>query len=138
LVAERTRMQNRLRWHLHVLDMLEQRLVGVAGPVASIARELIARIRELTLRINAPERQLVRPVRRIAPNLLALAGCGALSAAKIVGEVAGVARFRSKAAFARWNGTAPIPVWSAKDGRYRVNRGGNRQVGLPRSGGEVS
>jgi transposase len=34
-------------------------------------------------------------------------GCGPLSAAKILGEVAGGARFRSKAAFARWNGTRP-------------------------------
>ena len=41
---------------------------------------------------------------------------------------AGAARFRSKAAFARWNGTAPIPVWSGNDTRHRLNRGGNRQV----------
>lgn len=51
-----------------------------------------------------------------------------LSAAKIVGETAGVARFRSTAAFARWNGTAPIPVSSGKNDRQRLNRGGNRQV----------
>ena len=145
LVAERTRIQNRLRWHLHellpeleiqprtvrrlhVLDTLEQRLAGVSGPVARIARELIVRVRELSLRANRLEREIVRLVQQIAPHLLALAGCGALSAAKIVGEVAGAARFRSRAAFARWNGTAPIPVWSAHDGRYRLNRGGNRQV----------
>jgi transposase len=64
----------------------------------------------------------------MAPTLLALPGCGALSAAKLVGEVAGAARFRSKASFARWNGTAPIPVWSGNDSRHRLNRGGNRQV----------
>jgi transposase len=45
-----------------------------------------------------------------------------------VGEVAGVSRFRSKAAFARWDGTAPIPVWSSNETRHRPNRGGNRQV----------
>jgi len=145
LVTERTRMQNRLRWHLHelfpeleiqprvvkrlhVLDALERRLADVDGTVASIARELIGRVRELSLRANSLERQIVRLVRQLAPNLLALAGCGPLSAAKLVGEVAGAARFRSKATFARWNGTAPIPVWSANDGRYRLNRGGNRKV----------
>jgi len=112
-----------------VLDKLEQRLLGVGGPVASIARELIVRIRKLSLRANSLEREIdIRLVQQIAPHLLALAGCGPLSAAKIVGEVAGVTRFRSRAAFARWNGTAPIPVWSANDGRYRLNRGGNRQV----------
>src|SRR5262249_55831763 len=62
------------------------------------------------------------------PTLLELPGCGALTAAKIVGEVAGAARFRSRAAFARWDGTAPIPVWSGTDNRFRLNRGGNRQV----------
>jgi transposase len=145
LIAERTRLQNRLRWHLHelfpeleiepralrrlhVLDDLEGRLADVNGTVASIARELITRGRELSLRANSLERHIVHLVRRLAPTLLALAGCGPLSAAKLIGEVAGAARFRSKATFARWNGTAPIPVWSANDGRYRLNRGGNRQV----------
>lgn len=33
-----------------------------------------------------------------------------------------------KAALARWNGTAPIPVWTGNDDRYRLNRGGDRQV----------
>ena len=59
--------------------------------------------------------------------MVALPGCGALSAAKIVGETAGAARFKSRAAFARWNGTAPIPVWSGSTS-FRLNRGGNRQV----------
>ena len=37
----------------------------------------------------------------------------ALTAAKIVGETADVRRFNSKDAYARHNGTAPLPVWSA-------------------------
>jgi Transposase IS116/IS110/IS902 family len=56
-----------------------------------------------------------------------LEGCGALSAAKIVGEAAGAGRFKSRAAFARWNGTAPVPVWSGAT-RFRLSRGGNRQI----------
>lgn len=145
LVAERTRLQNRLRWHLHelfpgqeirlkglrafsTLAALEQRLEGVAGMVAVIARELIVRCRDLTVRANELEREIRRLVRQLAPTLLELPGCGVLSAAKIVGEVAGMMRFSSKASFARWNGTAPIPVWSGNDSRFRLNRGGNRQV----------
>jgi transposase len=145
LVGERTRIQSRLRWHLHelfpdlavapralrrlhVMDELDQRLADVEGTVASIARELVARCRELTLTVNELERQITRIVRQLAPTLVALAGCGGLSAAKIVGETAGVRRFRSKATFARWNGTAPIPVWSGNDRKFRLNRGGNRQV----------
>ena len=43
----------------------------------------------------------------------------ALTAAKLVGETAGIDRFRSAAAFARHNGTAPVPVWS---GRFPAER----------------
>ena len=64
----------------------------------------------------------------MAPCLLELVGCGGLTAAKIVAETAGVERFRSRAAFARHNGTAPIPVWSGNMERHRLNRGGNRQL----------
>jgi hypothetical protein len=47
-------------------------------------------------------------------SLLALYGCGELTAAKIVGETAGVSRFRSEAAFASYAGVAPIPHWSGR------------------------
>jgi transposase len=145
LVAERTRIQSRLRWHLHelfpglavpprglcrlhVLEGLDDRLAVVDSTIGLIARELVARCRELTLRIGQLEREITQIVNRLAPTLLALPGCGGLSAAKIFGETAGVGRFRSKAAFARWNGTAPIPVWSGNATKFRLNRGGNRQV----------
>ena len=145
LVAERTRIQCRLRWHLHelfpglqipsrslrryrMLAELEERLRGLEGTVAAIARELVVRCRELTLRARDLEREITTIVHRLAPSLLAMPGCGALSAAKIVGETAGAVRFRSKAAFARWNGTAPIPVWSGNSTRHRLTRGGNRQI----------
>ena len=56
-------------------------------------------------------------------------GCGELSAAKLVGETAGVTRFKSEAAFARHAGVAPIPVWSGNTaGRVRLTRSGNRQL----------
>lgn len=144
LVRERTRMQARLRWHLHelypelalaprslrrqnVFDQLDAKLAGVEGTVARIARELVDTIRRLTLQVNALEKEIAAIVKPLAPTLLALQGCGALSAAKIVGETAGAGRFKSKSAYARWNGTAPIPVWSGST-NFRLNRGGNRQV----------
>lgn len=147
LVAERTRAQNRLRWHLHELDpgneppargldrvvvlaALEVRLAEAPGTVARIARELVGRIRELTATINDIEREIARLVASVAPTLLALPGCGSLTAAKLVGETAGVGRFRSAAKFARHNGSAPVPVWSANDERHRLNRKGNRQLNV--------
>jgi transposase len=145
LVRERTRIQSRIRWHLHELDpTLEVRSRGLRsqrvvdrvvdqlrdreGTVAAIARELLARVRELNQRARELERQITLLVIRLAPSLLTIPGCGALTAAKIVGETAGVARFRSKSAYARWNGTAPQPVWSGNTSRFRLTRGGNRQV----------
>ncbi len=144
LVAERTRMQARVRWHLHELmpeldlapkalnkfvhlDRVAAELANCDSTVAVIAAELVERIRGLTVRCNELERQIAKPVRTIAPTLLDLPGCGPLSAAKIVGEVAGAGRFKSRDAFARWNGTAPIPVWTGSE-RFRLSRTGNRQV----------
>jgi transposase len=147
LVAERTRIEQRLRWHLHelmpgeeppsrgldrrhVLDGLEVRLGTLEGTVARIARDLLERVRDLSRVIAALEREITDLVAGQAPTLLALEGCGPLTAAKLVGETAGVTRFRSAAAFARHNGSAPIPVWSGNETRHRLSRGGNRQLNL--------
>jgi Transposase IS116/IS110/IS902 family len=51
-----------------------------------------------------------------------------LTAAKIVAETAGADRLASKDAFARHNGTAPLPVWSGNQTRHRLSRTGNRQL----------
>jgi transposase len=147
LVAERTRAENRLRWHLHELDpgsepptrslnravvlaALERDLADAPGIVGRIARELVARIRDLTTTINELEREIGRLVADLSPSLLALTGCGPLTAAKLVGETAGIGRFRSRAAFARHNGSAPLPVWSGNTERHRLCRTGNRQLNV--------
>jgi transposase len=150
LLADRTRHQERLRWYLVelgiaepplrsldrrvVLDRLEAELAGREEPVVRFARDLLARIRELTAATTGLEREIERLVGEVAPSLLALAGCGPLTAAKLVGQTGGIGRFRSRAAFARHNGTAPVPVWSGNSVRHRLNRGGDRQlnVGLHR------
>jgi transposase len=145
LVVERTKLCGRLRWHLHeldpelqvpsrglrrfrVLDELTAALAHFDGIVARIARELVERCRELTTQINALERELDGLVKQLGPSLLAIPGVGALGAAMILGETAGASRFKSKHAFARFNGTAPVPVWSSNKVRVRLNRGGNRIV----------
>lgn len=145
LVRERARIENRLRWHLHelapgtepplrtlgrpkVLRAVDQQLAAHAGMVADIAREQVTHILALSQRIKELEREIAARTVRLAPALLDLPGCASLTAAKIVGEIAGVRRFKSPAAFAMHNGTAPIPVWSGRTDRYRLNRGGNRQL----------
>lgn len=96
--------------------------------VARIAGDLVPRIRELTVAAKALEREIIERARSLAPKLLELTGAGGLTAAKILAEVADVRRFRSKDAFARHNGTAPLPVWSGNTVRHRLSRTGNRQL----------
>lgn len=105
LVRERTRVQNRLRWHLHELEPgrripgralnqfktmneLDAPISGRQGPVARVARRLPGQNRTLTAAINELEREITGLVTELTP-LLALVGCGAQTAAKLVGEVAG-------------------------------------------------
>ena len=61
-----------------VIQELAGRLAGVEGTVARLARQLLARCRELTVEINALEAELRPLVRRLAPTLLAVPGCGVL------------------------------------------------------------
>src|SRR5205823_2766263 len=63
------------------LDALGARLDGLGGTVAWVARDLVARIRELTVAANELERRIVEQVSRLAPALLGLAGVGGLTAA---------------------------------------------------------
>jgi transposase len=146
LVKQRTATINRLLWRVHELDPAmapparsmhlpkhQQALAGwlgtMTGVVAEIAREELAEVIELTVKIKAQAKTIERLVIEVAPTLLALPGAGALSTAKIVGEAAGVTRFKSEAAFARHAGIAPIPVWSGNTaGRVRLTRSGNRQL----------
>jgi transposase len=145
LVAERTRGLNRLRWHLHELDpswdpparsltslvnieAVIARLATLEGLVARIAGEIAAQVRELTVRARALEAEITTHVTALAPRLLAVTGVGPLTAAKIVAETADIRRFKNKDAYARHNGTAPIPVWSANHQRHRLSRTGNRQL----------
>jgi transposase len=145
LVAERTRAINRLRWHLHELDpdwdpkprsltrattitTITARLAGTGGLVARLAAGLAARIAALTTDIDALEKEIGVLIEQLAPALLALPGAGPLTTAKIVGQTAGAARFKSKDAYARHNGTAPLPAWSGNTTRHRLARTGNRQL----------
>ena len=146
LVAERTRMQNRLRWHLHDLDpefevptgaldryvwlsRTEEHLQAMDQTIqVRIALEEVGRIRELTREAHRLERDLTTLVRLVAPELMVIRGCAALTAAKLLGETGGVRRFRSEAAFAMHVGTGPLEVSSGERQRHRLNRSGNRQL----------
>ena len=146
LVRQRVALNNTLQWHLHDL-WPELQLPGSSlfygkwGPRMArrparaeqtmrvrIARDELRRIRELTQTINALETEIADLVSQIAPHLLAEPGFGPLTAAKLVGEIAGAQRFSSDAKLARAAGVAPVPASSGKTNRHRLDRGGNRQI----------
>ncbi len=111
-----------------VLRELNFLVLSALRGVARIATEIVADARRLTIRETELEREITALVTQLAPSLLDMVGVGALTAAKIVAETADVTRFKSKDAYARHNGTAPLPVWSGNRERHRLSRTGNRQL----------
>jgi len=146
LVAERRRCRQRLRWHLHELDPTLRVPLGALDRAVwldrltrklarrgqttqvQIARDLLGRCRVLTREIVALDRVLHDRTRSLAPRLLELAGCGPLSAAKLLCEIGPIDRFPSDAQLARHAGVAPLDASSGKHQRHRLDRGGNRQL----------
>ena len=148
LVSERTRTVNLLRWHLlelcpelehslkrgalnqaRVLDRIDRRLRKL--PVlarARVARAQVSHLRTLNREIDALQCGLVELVKVHRPQLLAEQGCGALTAAILIGHTAGVERFHTESSFALLTGTAPIPCSSGQRTQHRLNRGGDRQL----------
>jgi transposase len=146
LIDERRRAQQRLRWHLHDLDptlavplgaldravwldRVGRRLARLEQTAqVRIARELVGRCRSLTRTILELDRELQAAATQTAPALLALPGCGAVSAAKLLAEIGPIERFDSDAQLARHAGDAPLEASSGKHRRHRLDRGGNRQL----------
>jgi transposase len=146
LVRQRVGLNNTLQWNLHDLwpelvlpggalfsakwsARIGRRLARAEQTMrVRIARDELRRLRELTQAIRALENEISELVAQVAPQLLSEPGFGPLTAAKLVGEIAGAARFATDAKLARAAGLAPIPVSSGRTNRHRLDRGGNRQV----------
>lgn len=145
-VKHRTRLINKIRWHLHLIDpaldpkprsmdrakthrQLTTQLADRPGYDARLARELLDDIIVLTHRIKTLEAEIEHLVIAQAPALLDIPGCGPLTAGKIIGQTAGITRFASEAKYAMYAGIAPIPVWSgASNGRVRLSKSGDRKL----------
>lgn len=94
----------------------------VQATLRALAVDLIAEVRRLDTRILAADKQITAAVTTTASTLTSLYGLGALTAGKILARVATVHRFASAAAFASYNGTAPIEVSSGDVVRHRLSR----------------
>jgi len=147
-VEERTRLLNQLQG-LHVTAptplrerighgngaRLADRLVRMRDrPGASpqqetmliVLRDLAKRARRLEEQAGRYRDDIARLVRELNPALLDEPGVGPISAAKLL--VCDPARFKTEAAFARCNGTAPQPASSGQTIRHRLSRSGDRQA----------
>ena len=115
LVKERTAMMNRFRWHLHRIDPtvdpapkslkqtktrreLTELLADLTGIDARLAREVLADIDRITPVINVLETGKSPPwsTTQAASTAQGCPAAGALTAAKLVGETAGIDRFRPR------------------------------------------
>lgn len=94
--------------------------------IFQVMRDLGARSRALAGDARRYERELAEIIGSLDPTLLDEVGVGPISAAKLL--VCDTTRFTSEAAFAKCNGTAPLPASSGKTVRHRLSRGGDRQV----------
>ena len=146
LIRSRVALNNDLQWHLHDLwpelklpvsalfskkwsTRIARRLARAEQTArVRIARDELRRLRDLTAATAALEAEIADLVAQVAPQLLDEPGFGPLTAAKLLGEVAGIERFATEAKLARAAGVAPIPVSSGKTNRHRLDRGGNRQL----------
>jgi transposase len=146
LVDLRRRTQQRLRWHLFALDpslSVPLRMLSRSSHLerlsrwlarqdqelqVQLARELATRCRVLNREIAALDQPLEQRTREIAPALLELPGCAAVTAAKLLAEIGPISRFRSDAQLARHAGVAPLEASSGRSQRHRLDRRGNRQL----------
>jgi transposase len=146
LVRERTALASRLRWHLHDLEpglepiarsldraptrrSLSQRLARrEQSAQVRICRDLLASIGDLTQRERRLAAEIGELAKGYAPELLAVPGIGRLAAGRLIGEIAGIERFKTDAALAHFAGCAPIPASSGSRRRWRFDRHGNRQL----------
>jgi len=146
LIDQRRRTQQRLRWHLHQLDptyAVPLRMLSRASHLERVsrwlarreqelqvrlARELVSMIRSLNRAVGELDQELEQRTVEVAPALLELPGCAAVTAATLLAEIGPVDRFKSDAQLARHSGVAPLEASSGKSQRHRLDRGGNRQL----------
>jgi hypothetical protein len=94
--------------------------------ILDVARDLARRARDLKRHAATYTGKLEALIGGLDRELLHEPGIGPLSAAKLL--VCDPHRLKSEAAFARCNGTAPIPASSGQTTRHRLSRGGDRQA----------
>jgi transposase len=93
-----------------------------------LCRELITDIRRLDVQLADNQAQITALLDEHGTGLREIDGVGPVLAARVLGRTGRVSRFATPAAYATYNGTAPIEVASAEHQCHRLNRYGDRQL----------
>jgi transposase len=91
-------------------------------------RAVARRIQHATIEERELKHEIEKLVDELAPTLLTEPGVGPVSAAQVLISWSHPGRIPTEAAFARLAGAAPIPASSGQTTRYRLDRGGDRQL----------
>jgi transposase len=135
IVTAREQLREELR-RLPVTKLIQRcsrfRRSGSRAPdelaIVLALRSLARRIEIATAEADQLEREILKHVRALVPELLDEPGVGPIVAAQLIVTWSHNDRVRSEAAFARLAGVAPLPASSGQTIRHRLSRGGDRQL----------
>jgi transposase len=97
--------------------------VGIVAQTRhDLARELIDELTVIDAKIRAADKQPRQLVAAAGSTVADLNGIGPSGAARLIGDIGDIGRFRTAAHFASWNGTGPIEASSGDQRRHRLSR----------------
>ena len=110
--------------------VLEQ--ITPATPADQARLALCWQLLEDLVRIDAQRRETKKHMTAVVASsgtsVTEVFGVGPFVACAVMGHVGDIGRFASRAAFAAYNGTAPVEVSSGEKKIYRLSRRGNRRL----------
>lgn len=93
-----------------------------------LCRDLIADVRRFDQQLAANQKQSAQVLDEHGTSLREVDGVGPVLAARLLGRTGRASRFPTAAAYATYNGTAPVEIASADHQRHRLSRYGDRQL----------
>ncbi|UGT69596.1 IS110 family transposase [Nocardia gipuzkoensis] len=94
----------------------------------SLCKDLIADIRRLDRQLTTNQSDIDQVLDEHGTRLRTIDGIGPVLAARLIGRTGLATRFATAAAYATYNGTAPVEIASADHRRHRLSRYGDRQL----------
>ena len=145
LGRQRTDIVNRL--HQHLLELVPggagkglsagqaRTLLAGLSPTELPARtrhrlaiDLVTDLAAIDQKIKTADTELRQLIKTTGSTLQHLPGIGPSGAARLLGDIADIARFPTCGHFAAYNGTAPLDASSGDQHRHRLSRAGNRRL----------